>query len=153
MSIVQTSGWIFPVQIGALLGYVSFGFISDRIGRKPTFIAYLICAAVVVPIYGQLARSETRLLILGPLVGFFGSGYFSLLRAMLGELFPTRLRATGQGTTYNLGRAFSALAPYVIGRLGDSYGLGSALGVTSVFFLLGGVMILFLPETRGKKLD
>jgi len=152
LGIVRTSGWIILIQVGALLGYISFGVVSDRIGRRPAFIVYLVCAAVLVPVYGQLARSEFILLVLGPAVGFFGSGYFSLFGAMLAELFPTSLRGTGQGTTYNVGRAFSALAPYAIGGLGDRLGLGSALGATSFFFVLGAVTILFLPETKGKAL-
>ena len=149
MSIVKTSGWIIPMQIGAFCGYLSFGFISDRFGRKPTFIFYLITAAILVPIYGQMARSDSVLLLLGPFIGFFGSGYFSLFGAMLAELFPTSIRATGQGFAYNAGRAFSALAPFTIGQLADLYGIGSALALTSAFFLIGAMMILLLPETRG----
>ena len=153
MSIVKTSGWIIPMQIGAFLGYLSFGFIADRFGRKPTFIFYLLAAAILVPIYGQMARSDSVLLLLGPLIGFFGSGYFSLFGAMLAELFPTSIRATGQGFAYNAGRAFSALAPFTIGQLADLYGIGSALALTSAFFLIGAMMILLLPETRGVTLE
>lgn len=153
MSIVKTSGWIIPMQIGAFLGYLSFGFIADRFGRKPTFIFYLLAAAILVPIYGQMARSDSVLLLLGPLIGFFGSGYFSLFGAMLAELFPTSIRATGQGFVYNAGRAFSALAPFTIGQLADLYGIGSALALTSAFFLIGAMMILLLPETRGVTLE
>jgi MFS family permease len=153
MSIVKTSGWIIPMQIGAFFGYLSFGFIADRFGRKPAFIFYLITAALLVPIYGQMARNETVLMILGPFIGFFGSGYFSLFGAMLSELFPTKVRATGQGFAYNAGRAFSALAPFIIGGLADVYGIGSALALTSTFFLTGAIMILFLPETRGAALE
>jgi len=153
MSIVKTSGWIIPMQIGAFFGYLSFGFITDRFGRKPAFIFYLITAAILVPIYGQMARNDTVLMILGPFIGFFGSGYFSLFGAMLAELFPTKVRATGQGFAYNAGRAFSALAPFIIGGLADIYGIGSALALTSTFFLIGTIMILFLPETRGAALE
>jgi MFS family permease len=153
MSIIKTSGWIIPMQIGAFFGYLSFGFISDRFGRKPTFIFYLISAAILVPIYGQMARSENVLMILGPFIGFFGSGYFSLFGAMLAELFPTPVRGTGQGFAYNAGRAFSALAPFIIGGLADVYGIGSALALTSAFFLAGAMMILLLPETRGTMLE
>jgi len=152
MSIVKTSGWIIPMQIGAFFGYLSFGFISDRFGRKPAFIFYLVVAAILVPIYGQMARNDVMLLLLGPFIGFFGSGYFSLFGAMLAELFPTPIRATGQGFAYNAGRAFSALAPFTIGQLADIYGIGSALALTSAFFLIGAMMILFLPETRGTEL-
>jgi len=153
MSIIKTSGWIIPMQIGAFFGYLSFGFIADRFGRKPAFIFYLLTAAILVPIYGQMARSDTALLLLGPFIGFFGSGYFSLFGAMLAELFPTNVRATGQGFAYNAGRAFSALAPLTIGKLADVYGIGSALALTSVFFLIGAFIILFLPETRGTQLE
>jgi MFS family permease len=153
MSIVKTSGWIIPMQIGAFFGYLSFGFIADRFGRKPAFILYLIAAAILVPIYGQMARNDTVLMILGPFIGFFGSGYFSLFGAMLAELFPTKVRATGQGFAYNAGRAFSALAPFIIGGLADIYGIGSALALTSAFFLIGACMILLLPETRGTVLE
>jgi hypothetical protein len=92
-------------------------------------------------------------MLLGPFIGFFGSGYFSLFGAMLSELFPTNVRATGQGFTYNSGRAFSALAPFIIGGLADIYGIGSALALTSAFFLTGAILILFLPETRGATLE
>lgn len=153
MSIVKTSGWIIPMQIGGFFGYLSFGFISDRFGRKPTFIFYLITAAILVPIYGQLMYSDTTLLVLGPFIGFFGTGYFALFGAMLAELFPTSIRATAQGFAYNAGRAFSALAPFTIGQLADLYGIGSALALTSSFFLVGALMILLLPETRGVALE
>ena len=152
MSIVKTSGWIIPVQLGAFCGYLSFGFIADRLGRKPTFIFYLLIAAILVPIYGHVARNDFTLMLLGPFLGFFGSGYFSLFGAMLAELFPTSSRATGQGFAYNAGRAVSALSPFFIGGLADVYGIGSALALTSAFFLAGAFMISFLPETRGSAL-
>ncbi|MEW6737513.1 MAG: MFS transporter [Acidobacteriota bacterium] len=153
MTIVKTAGWIIPMQIGAFFGYITFGFIADRFGRRPTFIAYLLSSAILVPIYGQLGRSELALMALGPFIGFFGSGYFSLFGAMLSELYPTAIRATGQGFTYNAGRAASALAPYAIGRLALTSGVGSALALTSAFFLLAAILILFLPETKGQDLD
>jgi MFS family permease len=152
MNIVKTAGWIIPMQIGAFFGYVTFGFIADRLGRKPSFILFLIASAILVPIYGQMGRSENVLLTLGPFIGFFGSGYFSLFGAMLSELYPTNIRATGQGFVYNFGRSISALAPYVIGRLAITAGVGSALALTSLFFIMGSILCLFLPETKGQNL-
>jgi MFS family permease len=113
----------------------------------------MVAAAILVPIYGQMARSDAVLMALGPLLGFFGSGYFSLFGAMLAELFPTKIRATAQGFSYNAGRAASALSPFIVGGLADIYGIGSALALTSAFFLAGAVMILLLPETRGTALE
>lgn len=124
LSIVRTSTWIIPMQVGAFFGYTLFGFLADRFGRRFVFVFFLAAASVLVPVYGQLGRSETFLLMLGPFIGFFGHGYFSVFGALLAELFPTHIRATAQGFCYNIGRAVSAFAPYVIGALADQYGIG-----------------------------
>lgn len=155
LSVVKSMGWIIPMQVGAYFGYLSFGFIADRLGRRTTFILFLLGAAILVPIYGQLAGSPWVLMALGPVLGFFGHGYFSLFGALLAELFPTAVRATGQGLTYNCGRALGALAPFTIGALATlpHVGIGSALALTSAFFLLGAVLILFLPNTSGQQLE
>jgi MFS family permease len=153
MGIVRSSGWVIPMQLGALAGYLSFGFLADHFGRRPVFLAFVLGSAVIVPLYGGAARDATVLLLLGPLVGFFGHGYFSVFGAMLAELYPTSIRGTAQGTCYNAGRAVSALAPYSIGALADARGLGSALGFTALFYLAAGALIWRLPETRGRELD
>jgi MFS family permease len=155
MTIVRSMSWIIPMQVGAYFGYLSFGFIADRLGRRPTFALFLVTAAALVPIYGQLARSPAVLMLLGPILGFVGHGYFSLFGAFLAELFPTAVRATGQGLTYNLGRGLGALAPYTIGALATvpNVGIGSALALTSAFFLMGAVLLFALPDTSGKPLE
>lgn len=152
MSIVKSMGWLIPMQLGAYAGYLSFGFLADRLGRRRVFIAFLVAAATLVPIYGQMAREPVVLMALGPLLGFFGHGYFSLFGVMLAELFPTSVRATGQGLTYNCGRALGALAPFTIGVLAEQVGIGSALALTSAFFLAGAALILLLPDTTGWRL-
>lgn len=154
MSIVRSAAWIVPTQLGAYAGYLSFGFIADRLGRRRTFIVYVLTAAVLVPIYGQMARSPAVLLALGPVLGFVGYGYFSLFGSFLAELFPTHLRATGQGLTYNLGRGMGALAPYTIGYLATlpRVGIGSALALTSAFFVAGALLILTFPERQSAPL-
>ena len=101
-------GWIIPVQLGAYCGYLTFGFIADRIGRRRAFVLFMVGAAVLVPIYGQMARSPLVLLLLGPLLGYFGNGYFSMFGGFVAELFPAAVRATGQGTSYNIGRMAGA---------------------------------------------
>jgi MFS family permease len=158
LSIVGTSLWVFPMQAGAFLGYVTFGVIADRAGRRPAFLLYVLASAALVPLYGLAPRlagahSETVLLLLGPLVGFFGSGYFSLFGAMLAEIYPTAVRGAGQGFTYNFGRGLSALAPFAIGAIADRSGVGAALAWNSGFFLLAALLILTLPETRRAELE
>jgi MFS-type transporter involved in bile tolerance (Atg22 family) len=141
------------MQIGAFFGYTTFGFGADRFGRRPMFIGFLLAAAAIVPVYSMLGRNELALLLLGPLVGFFGHGYFSVFGSMLAELFPTSIRATAQGFAYNGGRAVSAIAPYSIGALADQRGFGVALASTAAFFVIGAALVLLLPETRGRTLE
>ena len=152
LSVVQSSAWIVPMQAGAFCGYTLFGFLADRFGRRPVFLTFVLAAAILAPVYGQWGRHPAALMAMGPLVGFFGHGYFSVFGAMLAELFPSAIRATLQGLCYNVGRVASALAPVSIGALADRFGIGSALAFTSVFFVAGGALIFLLPETRGEKL-
>jgi putative sialic acid transporter len=155
LDVKSVTGWVIPTQLGAFFGYLSFGFISDRLGRRRTFILYMLAAAVLVPFYGQMAGHPGVLLAIGPLLGFFGHGYFSVFGSLLAELFPTRVRATGQGLTYNVGRGLGAFGPFTIGALArvEGVGIGLALALTSAFFLAGAVLILLVPETRGKQLE
>jgi MFS family permease len=154
MGVVGSLGWIIPVQIGAYFGYLTFGFIADRIGRRRTFILFMLAAAALVPIYGQMARSPRVLLLLGPVLGYVGHGYFSMFGSFVAELFPTAVRATGQGTSYNAGRLAGALAPYVIGVLAQQpgIGIGLALASTSAFFLASALIIFTLPDRSGEPL-
>lgn len=151
MSVVKSATWIVIMQSGMWLGYVSFGFISDRIGRRTTYIAYLFGAAALVVAYSA-ARSATALLILGPFLAFFGTGYFSGFGAITAEIFPTRVRASAQGFTYNIGRGLSALAPFTIGALARAHGLSFAFYLTAAFFLFSAGAAFALPETKGREL-
>jgi MFS family permease len=157
LNILRTSAWIFTMQFGAFLGYISFGWMADRFGRRPTFFGYVLAAAILTPIYGLTPRwagenSETWLLALGPFIGFCGTGFFALFGAMLAELYPTSIRGTAQGFVYNVGRAISALAPFAVGAIADRQGIGAALALNSAFFLVGSVLIFTLPETRNTEL-
>ena len=155
LSITKTSGWIFAMQIGAMLGYWCFGFLADLLGRRPAFLIYVLGAAIITPIYGSVPQwgSERMLLIFGPIVGFVGTGFFSLFGSMLAELYPTAVRGAGQGFAYNFGRGLSALAPYAVGALADRSGLGTALALNSAFFLVAAALIFLLPETRRVELS
>jgi MFS family permease len=153
LGIVRSTAWIIPTQIGAFFGYTTFGVLADRWGRRPVFVAFVLAAALLVPIYGLAARSQLTLMVLGPLIGFFGHGYFSVFGALLAELFPSSVRATAQGIAYNSGRAASAFAPLIIGAVADRTGIGVALGLTSAFFVAGGIIMLRLPETKGEQLQ
>jgi len=151
LDIVKTSTWIVLMQGGMWLGYVSFGFISDRFRPKPTYITYLLIAAVLVPIYARVTDPSV-LLVLGPFVAFFGTGYFTGFGVMTAELFPTRIRATAQGLTYNLGRALSAVAPFAVGSIAVDHGLRAAFHLVAVAFLVAGLLAFLLPIHERKDL-
>jgi MFS family permease len=152
LTVARSAAWLIVLQTGAFFGYITFGWIADRIGRRPAFTIFMIAAAIVVPLFAFKARSPATLLVLGPLVGYFAHGYFSLFGAMLAELFPTRIRASAQGFCYNGGRLASAAAPFAIGAAARTHGLGLAIAVDAVFFAVGAVLIWLLPETRGTAL-
>lgn len=139
-------------MVGAFFGYVTFGFIADKYGRRPTFAVYLLICSVLVYICGN-TRDAPMLMILGPFIGFFGSGYFSAFGAFISELFPTRARGSGLGFTHNVGRMASALAPTTVGWLASSYGLGAGLTITAVAFFIGALSIFLVPETRAAELE
>ena len=150
LTVTKSAAWLIVLQVGAFIGYISFGWIADRIGRRPAFTAFMIGATIVVPLFAFHARTPLTLLIIGPLVGYFAHGYFSLFGAMLAELFPTRIRASAQGFCYNGGRFVSAITTYGIGA--TKYALGTSITAVALLFGLGGILIWLLPETKGTEL-
>jgi len=153
LEFVYSTGWIVTIQIGAFLGYFSFGFLAERFGRRATFVAFTVGAAIFTPIFGLSSDIKWLLFAVGPLVGFFGHGFFSVFGALLAELFPSRVRATAQGLCYNFGRGVSAIAPTVIGALSANLGLGTALAFLGLLFLAGAIIFFFLPNVQGEELE
>jgi MFS family permease len=143
---------VVTMQAGTWLGYVSFGYIADAIGRKRSFVSFLLVAAVLVTLYSS-TRNPTLLLLLGPPVAFFGTGYFSGFGAITAEIYPTAFRATAQGFTFNVGRIGSAFAPFIVGSLAQTQGFGPAFLITAIAFVMAAIVWIWLPETRGRALQ
>ena len=137
---------------GMFPGYASFGWVADYLGRRKSFILYTFVAALIVPIYA-LARAPWALMLLGTLLAFFGTGFFSGSGIIGSEIFPTAVRARALGFTYNGARAMSSIAPFVIGRVGQAKGLGWAFYLCAASFLLSSAVATQLPETKGKQLE
>jgi len=145
--------WLIVVmQLGMWLGYLTFGFVSDRFGRKIVYIVFLTAAALLLFLY-SLVRLPALLFFLGPLVSFFGTGHFSGFGALTAEIYPTQVRATAQGFTYNIGRIISAMAPFAVGSLAQAHGFKAAFGVAAVSFFLAALMWIWIPETGGRQLE
>jgi MFS family permease len=151
--VMGTTGLLVFLNLAGMFpGYASFGWVADRLGRKRSFLLYLLAAAALVPIYAQ-ARSPVALLLLGPLVAFFGTGYFSGSGIVGSEIFPTRLRARALGLTYNGARTLSSISPFVIGYVGQQRGLGGAFYLCALAYLIAAILSRLLPETKGKHLE
>ncbi|HEX2330318.1 MAG TPA: MFS transporter [Candidatus Angelobacter sp.] len=138
--------------VGMFPGYLCYGWVADKLGRKRSLILYTLCAAALIPIYAA-ARQPWIILVLGALVGFFGTGFFAGSGIIGSELFPTTVRARALGFTYNGARALSCVAPYTIGWVGDRKGLSWAFLLCAIAFVLTALMALQLPETKGKQLE
>jgi MFS family permease len=143
--------FMIVMQVGMWFGYVSFGFIADAIGRKRTYISFLLMAGLLLPLYSVL-RAPAALLLLGPLVAFFGTGYFSGFGAVIAELYPTPIRATAAGVCYNVGRIASAAAPFMVGSMAGTSGFGVAFTITGAAFILAAVAWVGIPDTKNREL-
>ena len=153
LSIVGSTGYLAALIIGSFIGYLVGAWLADRIGRRNLFLIFSLGAIAVVLLYTQLPLTNEILWVLGFPLGFFASGYFSGMGAFLTELYPTRLRGSGQGFCYNFGRGIGALFPFLVGALSTSTTLANAIAIFAVaaygvFFLAA----FALPETRGRVL-
>jgi MFS family permease len=137
---------------GMFPGYFGFGWVADYLGRRRSFMLYTFAAAVLVPVYA-MARLQVVVLVLGTVVAFFGTGFFSGSGIIGSEIFPTRVRARALGFTYNGARTLSSIAPYVIGRVGQAKGLSWAFYLCGAAFFMASLLATQLPETKGKSLE
>ncbi len=139
---------------GGGLGLLAFGPLCAKFGRKPTFILFQFLALIIVPIVCFVPQSYTQLLILLPVFGFLTLGIHSGYAVYFPELFPTHLRATGTSFCFNGGRMLAVPVLLFSGQLKAMEGIGLHWAVTglSLLFLLGILIICFLPETRGQEL-
>ena len=154
MSVLGTGAYLGFNIFGSFLGYIISAHLSDWLGRRKTFVIMACAAAVVVPSYTLLPLGSTAALLLGFPLGFFQSGIIAGMGATFAELFPTRVRATGQGFSYNTGRAVGSLVPALVGMLAVNLGLGTAMGLCAACaYMLVLIATSMLPETRGRELE
>jgi MFS family permease len=151
LSVVSSTGYLAALIIGSFAGYLVGAWLADKIGRRNLFLYFSLGAIAVIVAYTQLPLTNEILWVLGFPLGFFASAYFSGVGAFLTELYPTRLRGSGQGFCYNFGRGIGALFPFMVGALSSTTSLGNAIAIFAVlayglFFLAA----FALPETRGR---
>ncbi|KND43385.1 MFS transporter [Streptomyces stelliscabiei] len=153
LSVVGTGGYLTFLISGAFIGYLTGGYLTDRLGRRRNIWLFAVLSALCILAYANIPSSaDTLLLVLGFPLGFCMSAIFSGFGSFLSELYPSAVRGTGQGFTYNTGRAVGAVFPTTVGFLADSWGVGGALIFGALGYGLAAVALLGLPETRGKEL-
>ncbi|MFF1481285.1 MFS transporter [Streptomyces sp. NPDC058301] len=153
LTVVGTGGYLTFLISGAFLGYLTGGVLSDRLGRKRNIQLFAVLSALCILVYTHIpSGANSLLLILGFPLGFCMSAIFSGFGSFLSELYPTAVRGTGQGFTYNSGRAVGAFLPTFVGYLSDSWGVGGALALGAIGYALAVVALFGLPETRGQEL-
>lgn len=153
LSVVGTGGYLTFLISGAFIGYLTGGYLTDRLGRRRNIWLFAVLSALCILAYANIpSGANTLVLVLGFPLGFCMSAIFSGFGSFLSELYPSAVRGTGQGFTYNTGRAVGAVFPTTVGFLADSWGVGGALVFGAIGYGLAAVALLGLPETRGKEL-
>lgn len=153
LSVLNTGGYLIVIVTGSFVGYMVSAYLADRLGRKRTLVLFAICSLVTVIAYTYIPVSNKVMLLLGFPLGFFASGSFSPIGSFFTELFPSRVRGSGQGFSYNLGRGIGALFPTLVGYLSATMSLGRAIAVFAIgAYLVFVFATLLLPETRGIEL-
>jgi benzoate transport len=151
-ALTQSAAWTSVTIAGMALGIFLFGHIADRLGRRPTFLAYMLGAAIMVVVYSQLT-DPTALLFGGAAMGFFVNGMLGGYGALMSELYPTAARATAQNVLFNIGRAVGGFGPLVVGAVAAAYSFEVAIALLATLYVLDIIALLVLiPERRGAAL-
>ncbi len=154
LSVMHTGMYLLVVIAGSFTGYLVSAYLADRIGRRITLVLFAMGAFVTVCCYSLFLIGDTATLLLGFPLGFFPSGSFSPMGAFFTELFPTSMRGSGQGFSYNLGRGVGALFPTLVGYFSVRLKLGQAIALFAVCaYVLMIASVLLLPETRDVELE
>jgi MFS family permease len=154
LTVLSSGLYLGVIIVGAFAGYIFGAYLADLIGRRRNFLLYSVSCIAIVVIYTHLPISNETMLVLGFPLGFCAVGVFSGIGPFFTELFPTGVRGSGQGFSYNAGRAAGAFFPALVGLLSARMTLGVAIGLFSV--VAYGLLVIaayLLPETNGKELD
>jgi MFS family permease len=156
LSLVKSALWILVTQTGGFLGYFTFGFVADRLGRRPAYSIYSVLMAlglVMITLFWASVEAWPALLLAFMFLVGFGTGMFGGYGPLFSELFPTHIRNTAMGSAFNLARGVQFFTPVVIAVIAQRYGLAGGISLAALFALLTGAWIWVFPETKGKTLS
>ena len=154
LTVTGTATYLLVLIAGAFCGYLTSASLSDQLGRRRCFTLFAICGIAAVLAYTRLSADGPVMIALGFPLGFFSSGIMAACGAYLAELYPNEVRGSGQGFSYNAGRALGAVCPAIIGRTSAHGSLADSIGVVTVIaYLLVIAMVWCLPETRARSFE
>ncbi|MEY9962658.1 MFS family permease [Streptacidiphilus sp. MAP12-16] len=154
LTVVGTGSYLFLLITGAFVGYLTGGYVTDWLGRRKAIALFAVLSAAIIIAYTHIPAGQNNvLLVLGFPLGFCSSAIFSGFGSYLAELFPGSVRGTGQGFTYNVGRAVGAFFPTAVGFQAGTHGLGNALLYGAVGYGIAVAALFGLAETRGNDLS
>lgn len=149
LSVLGTGGYLSVVIVSFIIGCFLSAWLQDRIGRRWNVIFFALASAITVNLYALLPISDTAMLFLSFPLGLFSAGIPATMGALFNELYPQGVRGTGVGFCYNFGRIVSAVFPFLVGHMGNSMPLGTALGIDAgIAYGLVVVAALFLPRPQ-----
>ena len=152
LALISTTFGIILIQCGDFIGYTTFGFAAEKLGRRPAFTIYSFIMALSISMitlcWNQINAVPDLILVFMFLTGF-GTGFFGGFGALFSELFPTKIRNTGVGTVFNLARGAQFITPVLITIVATYFDLSYGIAIAAIFALLVGVWIWVFPETKG----
>ncbi len=154
-TLAKSAAWMLVAQAGGFLGYLTFGLVADRLGRRPAFSIYSVIMStglIMITLLWEVAAVHPPIILSFMFLVGFGTGMFSGYGPLFAELFPTGIRSTAMGSAFNLARGIQFFTPVVITVIAESYGLGGGISLAALFALLTGAWVWTLPETKGMKL-
>jgi len=154
LSVASSAGYLAMNILGSLVGPLCYGWLSDRVGRRPAFMGFLLLQACNVAVYLLVPIDASVTIVLSFFLGAFQGALASGMLPTFAELFPTAIRASGQGFCLGGGRGFGSVVPATVGLLATSLPLGTAMGACALCaYTVAFVAAIFLPETSGTDLQ
>ena len=152
LAMIGSTIGIIIIQCGDFTGYTTFGFVAEKLGRRPAFTIYSFIMAfgisMITLCWNQINAVPELIFVFMFLTGF-GTGFFGGFGALFSELFPTKIRNTGVGTVFNLARGIQFITPVIITLVATYFDLSYGIAIAAIFALLVGIWIWVFPETKG----
>ena len=154
LSVLGTSGYLAVLIFAFWVGYITVGYLLDKLGRRPTVTLFAFCCTLSVILYTLIPLTDSQMLYMGFPLGFFAAGIPGSMGALFSELYPAGMRGNGVGFCYNFGRILSAVFPALVGYMAGLTSLGTSIGIAAAAgYGVVVLSVLALPETRGKKFE